>query len=85
MKNIINQNVAELARWIIVIKRQKSGICFFDKEILVWDLFSPGFFYANASPLKLESSWYPKAPYCLVLLNGIVRKGHINFLEIFRL
>ena len=39
MKNILNWNVAELARWIIVF----SGISFFDKEILVWGIFSKGF------------------------------------------
>ena len=31
MKNIPNRNVAELARYIIVFKTQKLGICFFDK------------------------------------------------------
>ena len=43
MKNILYRNVAELAHWIIVFQTQKLGICFFDKEILVWDLFSAGF------------------------------------------
>ena len=43
MKNVLNRNVAELAHWIIVFSTQKLGICFFDKEILVWGLFSEGF------------------------------------------
>ena len=43
MKNILNRNVAELARWIIVFLTQKLGICFFVEEILVCDLFSLGF------------------------------------------
>ena len=40
MKNILNRNVAELARWIIVFC---LGICFFDREILVCGLFSERF------------------------------------------
>ena len=43
MKNILNRNVVELARWIIVFSRQKLGICFFKKEILVWGLLSEEF------------------------------------------
>ena len=43
MKNILNRNVPELARWIRVFSTQKLGIYFFDKEILVWGLFSEGF------------------------------------------
>ena len=40
MKNILNRNEAELARWIIAFC---LGICFFDREILVCGLFSEGF------------------------------------------
>ena len=43
MKNIHNQNMAELTHCIRVFLRQELGICFFDKKILVWHLFSLGF------------------------------------------
>ena len=35
MKNIHNQNVAELARYIIVFYTQESAICFGETGILV--------------------------------------------------
>ena len=35
MKNIHNQNVAELADYIIVLYTQESGTCFGDTGILV--------------------------------------------------
>ena len=39
MKNIYNQNVAELAHYIIVLYMQKLGTCFGDTVILVYHLF----------------------------------------------
>ena len=42
MRNIHNQNVAELAHCIIVYYIQELGTCFGDRRILVWNLFSLG-------------------------------------------
>ena len=40
MRDIHNQNVAELAHCIIVFYTQELGTCFGDIGILVWHLFS---------------------------------------------
>ena len=40
MKNIHNQNVTELAHYIIVFYTQELDTCFGDAGILVWHLFS---------------------------------------------
>ena len=42
IRNIHNQNVAELAHGIIVFYTQEVGTCFVDAGILVWHLFSLG-------------------------------------------
>ena len=73
MKNIHNQNLAELAHYIILIVyyRQGLGTCFGDTGILAQHLFVFFFtFEAIASPLNLESSWQPRysttVSYCLM-------------------
>ena len=42
MRNIHNRNVAELARYIIVLYTQDLGTCFVDTRILVLHVFSLG-------------------------------------------
>ena len=42
MKNIHNQNLAELAHCVVVFYAQELGTCFDDTGILVWHLFSLG-------------------------------------------
>ena len=42
MRNIHNQNVTELAHYIMVFYKQELGTCFGDTGILVWHLFSLG-------------------------------------------
>ena len=42
MRNIHNQNVAELGHYIIVFYTQGLGTCFSDTGILIWHLFSLG-------------------------------------------
>ena len=49
--------MAELAHCIIVFQEQELGICFSDKGILVWHLFSLG--RVMPMPFNLESSWQP--------------------------
>ena len=42
MRNIYNQNVAELEHCIIVFYKQELGTCFGNTGTLVWHLFSLG-------------------------------------------
>ena len=68
MKNIHNQNVAELAHYIIVFYTQGLGTCLGRTGILVYHLFF-GNSEAVASPLNLKSSWQPRystASCCLM-------------------
>ena len=71
MKNIHNQNLAELAHYIILIVyyTQGLGTCFGDTGILAQHLFFFFTFEAIASPLNLESNWQPRystVSYCLM-------------------
>ena len=59
MRNIHNQNGAELPHYIIAFYTQELGICFGDTGILVQQLFFLTF-ETIASPLNLESSWQPR-------------------------
>ena len=59
MKNIHNQNRAEIAHYIIVFYMQGLGTCYGNTGILVSHLF---FFQLEAivSPLNLESGFQPR-------------------------
>ena len=72
--------MAELAHCIIVDLTQELGICFFDKGILVWNLFSLEFLMPMLRYLIYLAT---KILYCVVLLNGITRKGYIISIKHF--
>ena len=63
MRNILNQIVTELARYIIVIYRQELCTCFVDTGILVWYVFTLGLF---KSLLLFWQPRYSKVSCCLM-------------------
>ena len=60
MRNIHNQNVAELMHCIIVFYMQDSETCFADTGICICVLVLLKPYPSLASPLNLESSWQPR-------------------------